>query len=150
MLPECRTPDTTFAIPTFDLVPSDVEGFMDALWEFQSAFHDCFARSEPRAHFFDYMVGPLSPLARKSIEPMALHVDGGRSAGCSGLSVMWPGMRSRCCGMIISLSPRRWETPTGFSCSMRRVLSQRARTPWGSRGSSVGPSAKSTMVKWGC
>ena len=27
---------------------------MDELWEFQSAFHDCFPRSEPRAHFFDY------------------------------------------------------------------------------------------------
>ena len=54
MLPACRTASEGFAMPTFDLVPSDVEGFMDALWEFQSAFHDCFARSEPRAHFFDY------------------------------------------------------------------------------------------------
>ena len=81
MLPECRTPDTTFAIPTFDVTPSDVEGFVEELWEFQSAFHDCFARSEPRAHFFDYMVGQLSPLARKSIEPMALHIEGGTIRG---------------------------------------------------------------------
>jgi SRSO17 transposase len=58
-----------------------VEGFMDALQEFQSAFHDCFARSEPRAHFFDYMVGQLSPLERKSIEPMALQVEGGTIRG---------------------------------------------------------------------
>src|SRR5215471_2001068 len=28
--------------PTFDLVPSDVEGFMEELWEFQSTFHDWF------------------------------------------------------------------------------------------------------------
>jgi SRSO17 transposase len=54
---------------------------MDELWEFQSAFHDCFARSEPRAQFFDYMVGHLSQLARKSIEPMALHVEGGTVRG---------------------------------------------------------------------
>src|ERR671929_1572721 len=60
MLPAWRTNGEGFTIPTFDLVPSDVEGFMDALWEFQSAFHDCFARSEPRAHFFDYMVGQFS------------------------------------------------------------------------------------------
>src|SRR5215510_8709897 len=53
MLPACRTGGEGFAIPTFDLVPSDVEGFMEELWAFQSAFHDCFARSEPRAHFFD-------------------------------------------------------------------------------------------------
>ncbi len=68
-------------MPMFDLVPSDVEGCMEELWEFQSAFHDCWARSEPRAHFFDSMVGPCSQLERKSIEPMALHVEGGTSRG---------------------------------------------------------------------
>ena len=62
MLPACRTGGEGFAIPPFDLVPSDVEGFMEALWEFQSTFHDCFARSEPRGHFFDYMVGQFSKL----------------------------------------------------------------------------------------
>jgi SRSO17 transposase len=81
MLPACRTGGEGFAIPTFDLVPSDVEGFMEELWEFQSTFHDCFARSEPRAHFFDYMVGQFSKLERKSIEPMALHVEGGTIRG---------------------------------------------------------------------
>ncbi|MGE3542213.1 MAG: IS701 family transposase [Candidatus Tectimicrobiota bacterium] len=81
MLPACRPEHEGFTIPRFDLVPSDVEGFMGELWEFQSAFHDCFARSEPRAHFFDYMVGQLSQLERKSIEPMALHVDGGSIRG---------------------------------------------------------------------
>ena len=86
MLPVCRTGGEGFAIPTFDLVPSDVEGFMEELWEFQSASHDCFARSEPRAHFFDYMVGQLSQLERKSVEPMALHVDGGTIRGTLNLS----------------------------------------------------------------
>jgi SRSO17 transposase len=81
MLPACRTEGEGFAIPTFDVVPSDVEGFMEELWEFQSAFHDCFARSEPRAHFFDYMVGQFSKLERKSIEPMALQVEGGTIRG---------------------------------------------------------------------
>ena len=81
MLPVCRTEGEGFAIPTFDVVPSDVEGFMDELQEFQSAFHDCFARSEPRVHFFDYMVGQFSKLERKSIEPMALQVEGGTIRG---------------------------------------------------------------------
>jgi SRSO17 transposase len=74
MLPACRTEGDGVAIPSFEVLPSDVEGFMDELRTFQSAFHDCFARSEPRAHFFDYMVGQFSPLERKSIEPMALKV----------------------------------------------------------------------------
>src|SRR3989441_4778910 len=54
---------------------------MEELWEFQSTFHDCFARSEPRGHFFDYMVGQCSKLERKSIEPMALQVEGGTIRG---------------------------------------------------------------------
>jgi SRSO17 transposase len=54
---------------------------MEELWEFQAAFHDCFARSEPRVHFFDYMVGQLSQLERKSIEPIALRVEGGTIRG---------------------------------------------------------------------
>ena len=81
MLPACWTASEGFTIPTFDIVPHDVEGFMDELWEFQAAFHDCFPRSEPRAHFFDYMVGQFSQLERKSIEPMALHVKGGTVRG---------------------------------------------------------------------
>ena len=81
MLPACRTNGEGFTIPTFEVVRRDVEGFMEELWEFQSAFHDCFSRSEPRAQFFDYMVGQLSQLERKSIEPMALHVAGGTIRG---------------------------------------------------------------------
>src|SRR5580765_5762025 len=81
MLPACRTADDECAMPPFDLTPGDVAGFTDELQEFQGLFHDCFPRSEPRAHFFDYMVGQLSPLARKSIEPMALRVPGGSVRG---------------------------------------------------------------------
>src|SRR4030095_4851958 len=81
MLPACRSAGEEFTIPTFDVVPRDVEGFMDELREFQSAFHDCFARSEPREHFFDYMVGQCSALERKSIEPMALQGAGGNIRG---------------------------------------------------------------------
>jgi SRSO17 transposase len=81
MFPACRTDGEGFAIPPFDIVPSDVAGCIEDLWEFQSAFHDCFARSEPRAHFFDSMVGQFSKLDRKSSEPMALQVEGGTIRG---------------------------------------------------------------------
>ena len=81
MLPACRTAGDEFAIPTFELTPRDVADFTDELQEFQGLFHDCFPRSEPRAHFFDYMVGQLSPLERKSIKPMALRVSGGSVRG---------------------------------------------------------------------
>ena len=45
MLPVCRTASAGFAIPTFVLLPPDVEGFPEELEEFQSAFHVGNARS---------------------------------------------------------------------------------------------------------
>jgi SRSO17 transposase len=77
MLPACRTEGDVFTIPQFTLDPRDVEGFMDELHGFHTAFRDCFARREPRDHFFHYMVGQFSELERKSIEPIALQVEGG-------------------------------------------------------------------------
>ncbi len=60
MFPDIRSHGEPFSIPTFDLVPSEIDGFMDALRTFQAAFYDGFARRESRAHFFNYMVGQFS------------------------------------------------------------------------------------------
>jgi len=81
MLPVHRTEGEVFSIPQFDLIPHDVDGFLDELRVFHHQFRGCFARSEPREHFFNYMVGQCSALERKSIEPMALHVAGGNIRG---------------------------------------------------------------------
>ena len=78
MLPACRTEHGGFAIPQLGVDHSDVEGFLHELQGFHDAFRDCFARSEPREHFFRYMVGQFSQLERKSIEPIALRVEGGK------------------------------------------------------------------------
>jgi len=77
MLPAYRTADEPFTIPQFALTRSDIDSFMEELRGFHTAFRDCFTRQEPRDQFFNYMVGQFSPLARKSIEPMALQVEGG-------------------------------------------------------------------------
>lgn len=66
-----------FTIPKFTLNRVDIEGFMDELKGFHEAFRDCFSRSEPRENFFRYMVGQFSELERKSVEPIALAVEGG-------------------------------------------------------------------------
>lgn len=97
MLPACRTEGDGVAIPIFDLLPSDGEDFMDELRTFQSAFHDCFSRRESREHFFDYMVGQLSPLERKSIEPMALGVAGANIRGMQRFisDVVWDELQMR-------------------------------------------------------
>ena len=80
-LPAHRTEGEGFSIPQFDLTPRDVDGFLGELQAFHDQFRECFARSEPREHFCNYMVGQCSVLERKSIEPMALHVDGGNIRG---------------------------------------------------------------------
>ena len=72
MLPACCTPGDLQELPPFALPPADVEGFLDELHRFQARFRHCFRRSEPRDHFFRYMVGQFSALERKSIEPIAL------------------------------------------------------------------------------
>jgi SRSO17 transposase len=78
MLPAYRTADATFAIPQFALTRSDIDSFMEELRGFHTAFRPCFTRQEPRDQFFNYMVGQFSALERKSIEPMALQVAGGK------------------------------------------------------------------------
>jgi SRSO17 transposase len=75
MLPTCRTPGDVYTLPQFDVSPREVEGFLDELRAFHAPFRECFGRSEPRDHFFRYMVGQFSTLARKSIEPIALQAD---------------------------------------------------------------------------
>jgi len=54
MLPAYRTEGEAFAIPKFELTPQDVDGFLDELRAFHHHFRACFARSEPREHFFNY------------------------------------------------------------------------------------------------
>ena len=91
MLPACRTQGEEFSIPPFDLTVGDVEGFLDELHAFHAQFRSCFARSEPREHFFNSMVGQCSTLERKSIEPMALQVEGGTIRGLQRFvsDVLW-------------------------------------------------------------
>lgn len=81
MLPACRTTSEALAPPPFALEYGDVDGLLDELQGFHETFRHCFTRREPREHFFRYMVGQFSPLERKSIEPMALEVEGGNVRG---------------------------------------------------------------------
>jgi SRSO17 transposase len=75
MLPDCRVKGDLFAIPKFEVTREDVDGFLEELKGFHEEFRDCFSRIEPHESFFRYMVGQLSELERKSIEPIALSVE---------------------------------------------------------------------------
>jgi SRSO17 transposase len=77
MLPECRNDDATFSIPKFTVEKKEVEGLMDELKGFHDEFKDCFSRSESRENFLRYASGQFSTLERKSIEPIALNIQGG-------------------------------------------------------------------------
>lgn len=77
MLPTMRCDEYLYPVPKFDLDIGDVVNFTYELKGFHEQFADCFLRSESRDHFFKYMAGQFSPLERKSIEPIALAVDGG-------------------------------------------------------------------------
>ena len=77
MLPQIRSNEHLFSVPKFDINKEDIQEFDNELREFHENFRDCFARSESREHFFNYMVGQFSTLERKSIEPIALAVESG-------------------------------------------------------------------------
>ncbi|TAN43894.1 MAG: IS701 family transposase [Candidatus Methanoperedens sp.] len=81
MLPQNQIEEGIFTIPKINIEKQDVESFMEKLKGFHNEFEDCFNRSEPREHFFQYMVGQFSELERKSIEPIALNVEGGKVRG---------------------------------------------------------------------
>ena len=74
MIPESRVYDSSFPIPKLQIDKGDISGFMEELKGFHSQFADCFSREEPRENLYYYMVGQMSPLERKSIEPIALNV----------------------------------------------------------------------------
>jgi SRSO17 transposase len=75
MLPQNGTSDGGFPIPKLLINKEDVSGFFHELEGFHAQFADCFSRQEPRDNFFQYMVGQMSHLERKSIEPIALSVE---------------------------------------------------------------------------
>ena len=78
MLPDIRTSGDIFSIPKFDLDRNDVEDFLETLQGFHAEFRECFAREEGRSNFFYYTIGQFSQMERKSIEPMALNVEGAK------------------------------------------------------------------------
>jgi SRSO17 transposase len=76
MVPRCRTEGDGYAVPKFDLTKRELGDFVNELKGFHQEFRECFARNEPRENFFRYMAGQFSELERKSIEPIALAVEG--------------------------------------------------------------------------
>ena len=111
MLPRCRTAGEPFVIPAFDVQVSDVEGFMDELQEFQSVFHDCFARSEARGISWITWSGSTAPLPGNPLSRWLSLSRAAVSGACNAFSVRPCGMRSRCGGTIISSWRTSWASP---------------------------------------
>jgi len=78
MLPEIRQNDYLYEVPKFELDRKDILGFAEELKGFHENFVDCFHRSESRENFFRYMSGQFGQLERKSIEPIAIAMEGGK------------------------------------------------------------------------
>ena len=78
MVPEGCVCNGGFPIPKLFVGKEDMSCFVEELKGFHSQFADCFSREEPRENFYMYMVGQMSRLERKSVEPIALHVEGAK------------------------------------------------------------------------
>lgn len=77
MLPAYSINKDIFTIPRFELKVEDVEGMTKELEWYHGQFRDCFHRTEPAEHFSLYLDGRFSNLERKTIEPIAEHMQGG-------------------------------------------------------------------------
>jgi SRSO17 transposase len=78
MLPEVCQSGYLYDVPKFDLDRNDVSELALELRGFHEHFADCFRRSESRDNFYRYMSGQLNQLERKSIEPIAFSIEGGK------------------------------------------------------------------------
>ncbi len=67
--------------PKHNLAPRDVEALADELVAYHAYFAPLFQRSEQRKWALAYLHGQLLALDRKSIEPMALALEGGDIQG---------------------------------------------------------------------
>jgi SRSO17 transposase len=63
--------------PVMNIAPRDVAGLDDELHTYQQMFTECFVRREQRHWALRYAQGQMLSLPRKSIEPMAVALEGG-------------------------------------------------------------------------
>ena len=65
------------APPPLDLTPEEIAALADELVHYHAAFAELYYRKEQAHWGYKYLQGLLLPIERKSIEPMALALDGG-------------------------------------------------------------------------
>jgi SRSO17 transposase len=63
--------------PPLDLTPAEVAALAEELMDYQAAFAGLYFRKEQAHWGYKYLQGLMLPIERKSIEPMALALDGG-------------------------------------------------------------------------
>ena len=63
--------------PPLDLMPAEVAALAEELMDYHAAFAELYYRKEQAHWGYKYVQGLMLPIARKSIEPMALALDGG-------------------------------------------------------------------------
>lgn len=65
------------APPPLDLTPQEIAALAEELVHYHAAFADLYYRNEQAHWGYKYLQGLLLPIERKSIEPMALALEGG-------------------------------------------------------------------------
>ena len=76
---------TTETVPLLELTPADVADLADTLRPYHAIYGAFFSRSESRAWAERYLHGLLSPLERKSVEPMVIAHLGASESSVRGM-----------------------------------------------------------------
>jgi SRSO17 transposase len=72
-----RIPEIDETPPELELRPEEVETLAEELMEFHESFADLYYRVEQAHWSYKYLQGLMLPIERKSIQPMALALEGG-------------------------------------------------------------------------
>jgi hypothetical protein len=79
-----RIPEIDEIPPELELRPEEVEALAEELMDFHEPFADLYYRVEQAHWSYKYLQGLMLPIERKSIQPMALALEGDAAVHRSG------------------------------------------------------------------
>ena len=72
-----RIPEIDETPPELELRPEEIEALAEELMDFHETFAELYYRVEQAHWAYKYLQGLMLPIERKSIQPMALALEGG-------------------------------------------------------------------------
>ena len=137
------------------MTPDDVRAAAERLTQFHQRFAPCFGKDEAQNHAYVYVKGLMTCPDRKSIEPIALLLGGGRVSALQKFINSAPGITTRSRPRSRRSSPTTWSPPprpvpwVSSGSSTRAASPRKATTVPASTGNTTAAWARKTTARSG-